>query len=296
MPNIIEDLPIVAARENALTSRELKSEAINGRYYSYDRHKWESLGWLEWLVRKLFGCFLGSVQRTCLGYSWNAIEKMPNIPIDIKNHVEDLFLDSLYPTNPLSSHSGTISRIFCRAFREDGAINQIDVQQHPTDRSFGIFYNGELLYLAANSEYGQIDFYNSELMKVSTNNHDSLWNSDDNRIGGIKLGVDYTRLQSSMELYTGHDLLLAKVEENKEKVSLVFRHTTSNQILAVGNLSKPGINWKITLIDQGALNRNQITPLLLAWTILKYSQHYHFLNPADHQYVKNLPQTQFFHA
>lgn len=300
---VVDNLGIPAISEHAITERELISNALNGRYYSYDEHKWQSIGWVEWLFRKFFVFFLDSVQTTCLRHSWKSIEKMPNLPIDIKNRIEGLFLDSLYRTNPLSTHSGTISRIFCKAHRENAnlmslPVNQIDIQQHPTDRSFGIFYNKELHYLVANSEFGQLNFYNPDLVKVSTNDHDSLWNENDNRIGAIKLAVNYSRLNSCMELYSGKDLLLAKVEENKDKVSLVFRETATNQLLAVSNLSRSGrlINWTITLIDQNTLDQKQITPILLAWTILKYSQHYHFSSPEELKYLRHLPQAQNFHA
>ena len=72
----------------------------------------------------------------------------------------------------------------------------------------------------------------------------------------------------------------------------------TNRLLAVSNLSKSGrlINWTITLIEQDSLDQKQITPILLAWTILKYSQHYHFSNPDELNYVRNPPQTQAFHA
>lgn len=164
MTSVVNNLSITTRQENAITERELRSEAVNGRYFSYEEHKWQSMGWVEWLIRKFFVCFLDSVKTTCLRHSWKAIEKMPTIPLDIKNHIEDLFLDSLYPTNLRSSYSGVISRVFCRIHCENArmnglAINQIDIQQHPSDRSFGIFYNKELRYLVANSEYGQLDFF-----------------------------------------------------------------------------------------------------------------------------------------
>jgi len=302
MTSVVDNLVILTQQENAITEQELRSEALNGRYYSYERHKWQSMGWVEWLVRKFFVYFLDSVQTTCLRHSWKAIEKMPNIPIDIKNHIEDLFLDSLYHTNPRSSYSGVISRIFCRTHCENAringlTINQIDIQQHSTDRSFGIFYNKELRYLVANSEYGRLDVYNPQNVKVSINDYDSLWNADGDRIGAIRLAVDYSRQHSCMKLYSGKDLLLAKIEENKEKISLVFREATTNRLLAVSNLVRSGslINWTITLIDQDSLDQKKITPILLAWAILKYSQHYHFSNPDELKYVQNLPQVQIFH-
>lgn len=123
MTSVVDNLFITTRQENAITERELRSEAVNGRYYSYEEHKWQSMGWIEWLVRKFFVCFLDSVKTTCLRHSWKAIEKMPTIPLDIKNHIEDLFLDSLYPTNPRSSYSGEISRIFCRIHCENARMN-----------------------------------------------------------------------------------------------------------------------------------------------------------------------------
>jgi hypothetical protein len=98
-----------------------------------------------------------------------------------------------------------------------------------------------------------------------------------------------------MELSSGKDLLLAKVEQDKERVSLVFREAVANRLLAVGHLSRLGINWTITVIDQDTLDQHSITPLLLAWTVLKYSQHCHFPNPDIVKYVA-LPRMQAFRA
>lgn len=298
MASIVGNHGVVAGNESALTEQELRSEALNGRYYSYEDHKWQSMWWVEQLVRKLFACFLDSTPTACLHRSWQAVEKMPEIPSEIKTRIEGLFLDSLYKTNPRSAYSGVIGRVFCRVYRENAStsLNQIDVQKHPTDRSFGVFYNQELRYLVASSGYGLLDFYDPNYTKVSTNDHDTLWDAAGNRTGGVRLAVDYSRLPSCMELSSGKDLLLATVDENQEKVTLVFREAMTRRLLAVGHLARPGINWRVTVIDQDALDQKQITPMLLAWVVLKYSQHYHFPNPDVVKYVKTLPKMQAFRA
>lgn len=284
--------------EYAITYEELKLKAGQNRYYSYDKHEWLSIGWLEWLIRKVFAFVMDSPETSCLRCSWKSIEKMPTIPQDIEKHIEGLLLDSLYPTNPISQHSRIISRIFCKTYPNiaNGRImNQMDIQQHPTDRSFGIFYNTSLCYLVANSQYGQLDFYNTQDVKISINDYDVLFDPNHNRIGRIKLAVDYPRLESSMKLYSGQDVPLAKVEDNKDRATLIFRDAMTHQLLAISNLSKSGrLNWTITILDQKALDQKQMTPLLLAWTVLKYSQHYYFKNPVDLHYVKGLPRTQNF--
>lgn len=301
--------------ENAITEAELCSEASNGRYYSYDEHKWLSMNWVEWLARKIF-CFLESVKTTCLRHSWKSIERMSDIPKDIKDRIEDIFLDSLYPTNPNSSRAGIISRIFCKnhvenASKQGHTVNQIDIQEHCRDRSFAIFYNKKLSHLVANSAYGRLDFYNSTLQKMLTNQHDSLWDvATKRRVGGIKLDVDYRRLQSSMELFSGQDLPLANVVKGRERetfpllqkrytFSLIFREAMTNRVLAVSNPSELKnssglINWTITVIDQKALDQRQITPILLVWATLKHSQHYDFGPVSQIPYVKGLPEVQVF--
>lgn len=312
----VDNLLPAIKQENSITESEMRSEASNGRFYSYDVHKWQSMSWVEWLARKFF-FFLDSVETTCLRHSWKSIEKMINFPNDIKERIEDIFLDSLYPTNPNGSSSGIISRIFCKTHVENAskhglALNQIDIQQHPDDRSFAIFYNKELSYLVANSAYGRLDFYNSKLQKMLTNEYDSLWDlTTKKRVGGVKLDVDYPRLQSSIELFSGKDCPLAKIDkaQNREiypllqkkykTLGLVFRDTVTNQLLAVSNLSSLEnsnglINWTISVIDQAALDKRQITPVLLAWATLKHSQHYDFGPPHSLPYVKAVPKVQTF--
>ena len=108
------------------------------------------------------------------------------------------------------------------------------------------------------------------------------------RIGGIKL--------PAMQLYSGADLPLVKIEDIRDKTTLVFREIATNQILAVSNLSTADglINWATTLIHPNLFNQQQLTPLLLAWAILKYSQHHHFPSSDKPKYVIHLPQTQNF--
>lgn len=296
-----DNQPIILQGELNLTEKQMSSEACNGRYYSYEKHEWQSMGWIEWVVRKVFAGLIDSVQTRCLGHSWKAIEQMPTIPADIKDKIEDFFLDSLLPTNPRASYSGVISRVFCRIhseknFTNGSSLNQIDIQQHDTERSFGVFYDKNLKYLVVNSSYGQLDFYLPNEDKVFSNQYDSLWTMDQSRIGSTKLAVDYPRQASTIELNSGKDLPLAKIEQNKEKISLAFREATTNRLFAVANLTefKRQINWKITIIDQEILDQNKINPILLAWTSLKYSQHHHFPDPAMLKYVSKQPQTQVF--
>lgn len=288
---------MIIERENAITAREIEQEVLQSRYYNYEEHKWETMGWIEWLVREIFCCFFYSSQKTCRDRSWSAIEKMRTIPKEIAENIEDLLLDSLYETNRHSAPSEIISRIFCRIFREKTIkegydTHQIDIQQDTTDRIFKIFCNGENIYLVRNSNRGIFDFYNLKNEKMFINDHDSLWDNQGKRVAGIRLAVDYPRMDSSMELNLSKDLPAAKVWDNRGKVLLVFRDAIDNQLLAVANLSRPSglIKWTITVIKQNALNQKEITPLLLAWVTLKYSQHYHFSYPI---YVEDMPDTNF---
>lgn len=283
---------LTPVQENAITEKQLKSESLNGRYYSYEKHAWESMGFIEYVIRTILFLFIDKPSLACLHRSWQAIDDMPNIPKGIANNIKDLFLDALCPSNSRSSYSGAISRIFCKTFQNN---NQVDVQQHLTDRSFAVFHNKKLRYLVANSDYGILNFYNPKQQLVMSNDLDSLWSDDEKRINAIKLAVDYSSMDSAMELYTGDDLLLTKVVDNKEKASLIFRDALTNRLLAVGNLSKSTclINWKITIIDQETLDQKQITPLLLAWTVLKYSQHHHFPSSIKLKYIDK-PKIQPF--
>lgn len=292
--------------ETTLTESEVRKEAFQGRYYSYEKHQWQSMSMGERAIRRFVEIVTGlfklhiidSSEVACLRLSWKAIEKMSTLPERIRGQIENLLLDSLYPTNLLSVCSGIISRLYCRVHQEDAkakgvTVNQLYVQQSPYRRYFIVSDNNELLYLVTNSQYGRLDFYNPQSIKVSTNDYDSLKDDQDNRIGGIKLAVDYHSLPSSMVLYSGQDLPLVKIEDNAQRVSLVFRDTITNRILAVSNLlldSPSSIRWTMTLIDREALEQQQLTPLLLAWAVLKYSQHYYFPNPSDVGYERGVPK------
>ena len=255
-----------------ITARELNAEALKSRYYCYEKQQWQSLGWVEWLLRKFFCGFVDSPQSTCLRRSWKSIEKMPKLPTEIEKNIKGHFLDSLYHTNPSSCSFRTIFHIFCRTL---APANRIEIQQKAAKNTFEVYYNQHLSYKFIRRDYGQLIV---DVNKVE-NDHDSLHSSNGGRIGGVKLAVDYPRQTSCMELYSGEDRLLAKVDDTKDRVNLVFRNPKTNHILAVSELSRSDdlINWNITLIDDKVLQKKHITPLLLAWTVLKYSQHYHFV-------------------
>lgn len=79
--------------------------------------------------------------------------------------------------------------------------------------------------------------------------------------------------------------LQIKVQADRERMSLIFKEAVNDKVLAIAIKKYGGINWKVVVLDQKSLNQ-QITPLLIGWSILKYSQHYHFLNPDECKYVK----------
>jgi hypothetical protein len=245
------------------------------------------MGWLEQLARKLL-FFLESIHTSCQRRSWQSIEKLKIVPAAIADRIDDLFIDSLLRTNPRHTYSDSIGRIFCKAHAN--VQTQIEIQQHPHERSFAIFQNKELLYKVANSRGGVFTFYNARDEKLLRNDHDSLWDQQNRLVAMVQLAVDYPYLQSPMEIADGKGRTYMRVEQSVAKELLVFRKAITNQMVAVAALSQIGkcTNWTVTLLDPF---NDKLHLLVLG--ALKHAQHYYFGNPdAAFGYVSGIPKYQ----
>lgn len=211
---------------------------------------------------------------------------MPDLPKAIANRIEDLFLDSLVPTNPSKIYGTIFSRLFCKHHRNTArkkglSEHQIELKQpYKGCREFDILYDNKLLYYVYDIAYGVFQFSGNQTPSLK-NDHDTLWDKANNRIGAIKLDVDYPGQAHNMVLFSGKDVPLANVTQTHDKMALVFRDAITQQIMAVANLTQENktLNWKITVINKEILDRNQVTAVLLAWAAFKFSQHYHFVPP-----------------
>ncbi len=251
--------------ESSLTLPLLKSEASNGRFYSYEKHSWQKMEWTERLFRKIF-VFADSVETTCLRYSFDSVERMPEFPIEIANNVEYYLIDSLSNKSSLHSSFTPICHIFCRVFGTND--NQIRLEQHAAKHMFSLFQNATLEFLVEDSEFGTFDFSYPTGKKVFRDESNLLAHVNGNRIGVIKL------TNSHLELYSGLGRPLAHAKGNNDKMSLVFREAVTNRLVAVANLSKPEglIHWQITLVDKSFLDESRKAFILLAWAALKYAK------------------------
>lgn len=278
--------------ENSITIKQIRLEAYNARYYSYERRRWEGVGWVEWMCRSIlnamFPCMIESLETACSHRSWKSISKMPNIPKKIKKCIEDIFLDSRTHTNPLSSDSKIISKIYCRILWEIGKnngepLNCIHIKQRPITHAFNIFNNRKFLFSVPSSGLG--DFYNKKKRKKIKNSYDALYNKYGKRIAAIRLSEDYSGLfylNSCMEIFSGKERPLARVQTDRSKKSFVFREANTNRLLAVGILNSraPGkINWSITIINHAYMKEKKIKSIFFAWALLKHSQRNHLPNP-----------------
>lgn len=288
----------ITLNEKQITSKQITSEALNGRYYSYDTHQWESLGWLEKVIRNFISCFTWAVDSAyfaCLRRSWKSIEKMPEAPTDIAKSIQNLFLDSRGHTNrQIGRLSGVISRIYCNIQVQQGIasgnpLSQILIRQPSCRRVFDISEGNQIIFSVANSEWGQLDFFNTAGERAFTNDCDTLYTAAGKRMAAIRLAVDY-KMTAAMKILSEADLPRIKVQDDESKEWLVFRDATTHQFLAVAANYQAndcdGLcinNWKITIFDPANLEENKI---LLSWAVLKHLQHYLFPSPRDVPYVE----------
>jgi len=251
--------------ESSLTLPILKSEAANGRFYSYEKHSWQKMEWTEKLFRKIC-VFSDSVETTCLRNSFSSIEGMPEVPKEIANNIEYYLIDSLSNKNPLHSSFTSICHIFSRVFGTHD--NQIRLEQHATKNMFSLFQNETLEFQVEESEFGTLDFSYPTGKKAFRDDSNLLTHVNGNRIGVIKLA------NNNLVLYSGLGNPLAFAKGNNEKISLVFCETLTNHLVAVANLSRPAglINWNITLVDKSFLSESRKAFILLAWAALKYTK------------------------
>lgn len=310
------DYSISCSDELAMTVDQIQVEASNGRYYSYEKHKWVDMGGLEWILRSvaafLFNnkitrnawgyTWVDSPKTVCCRHTWNAIEKMPKVPIEIANCITNLFHEALSHTSPLTRYSNSITRIFSRVLSEQSrqqgrVLAEIDIQWHKeVDRCFAVFYNRIATYRIANTSYGQINIYNEQGKLENVNSYDNLMDNDHHLIGLIKLAVDYedeVRLSAAIEMFSADGHPYFRVDETSEKTNLIFRDWITNQVIAVANYYPPDINWKITVIDSAIVEQNSHAYLLMTWATLKYAQHYQFPN-TDHVPYFNPKYTPLF--
>ncbi len=278
----------VGTSSEEITEGQFESEAAKSRYYDDGQNSWQSMGWLEWFVRTILSpfCLVESVHRTCMSRSWKSIARLETTPSDIARRIDDLFFDSLMPTNPRYTYSDSIGHIFCKAHSD--RQRQIDIQQQPRTRSFTVFQNQQLIYRVSSSAYGQLDFYTADDRMRFRNSFDSLWDEHAKRIGAIKLRVDYKSLHSAIEILDGKDRLVMQVEETKNRELLVFREAITHELVAVAAFQRKDgwIHWNVTPLAQN-FDENKL--LHVVFGTLKQSQHCHFPNPMDAPYVKGIP-------
>lgn len=273
---------------SSITFNQMTSEAIHGRFYNLAGTSWNSIGWLEKFARHVFGfifpCMVDSVQKSCLIRSWKAVEQMDTLPADILMRINAIFSDCLTPTSYLHRYSSIISRIYCKSLGPSAKTIVID-KPNP-ERIFQISFDQRMTYIAANKAWGIIHFTTPEGVHVASNAFDNLADNTRANLAISKLARNYRGISCEMVLLSSNEQLLANIETTTHKATLVFREPHTNQILAVGNLiNRSYLRWNITLVDQKKLDHWKTPHLLIAYAVLKFSQHYHFLSVNDEPYA-----------
>lgn len=289
----------VSEVKNSLSGQQIFSESIKGRYYDYYSNQWESIGWLEHLIRHLFSrifSWVDSVQISCASRSWKSIEKMHETPYEIKNRIHNIFMDSRMQNHPLRFYSKEICKIYHKeivrnAFSNNIFLEQITIQQYFQTQNLNIFEEGKLSYLIKSCSKDYLNFYAEENKLELKSIYDTLYTSSDMRLASLKLSFDRSG-EPNLKIYSGEDELLAIGEADHTKESFVFREPSTNRLLAVSIKEKlfGKIEWMLVIINSKKLSELKLPSIFLAWGILKFTQK-HFSEKKDAAYVVTSNQT-----
>ncbi len=191
--------------------------------------------------------------------------------------------------------------------------NEFQIRQEPSMRVFSILDNTQFLGAIVNSDYGQLDFYNSDKIKLGFNLLDCLYDSSNNLLGFIKWQVDpetkkwfwqrkhlfFTR-KTHIILFSNIGTPIVTLDEEGEGGSFVFRDYDTQKPLAIALWSSSLLgscfiakfdisvqNWDVIIVDRPLLEERQILPIFLTWSLLKHSQ-LRFPSPSDFPYETHL--------
>lgn len=183
--------------------------------------------------------------------------------------------------------------------------DQFRIEQDAQLRMFRVLDNLDCVGFALNSDYGEIDFYNSRREKEWINLYDCLCDASGNCIGHITFewrskGL-FQKSSPLIKLFSAEDELLAILEEGENGKSFVFRDPETGKALAAalwswlptGAYETPVLKyyiqeWEVLIVDRHKLQQKKIPNIYLVWVLLKYSQ-LHFPDPNRILYIDKLP-------
>lgn len=276
--------------ENEFSINRIEEEAYQGRYYSVEMHRWETLGSLEWCFRGLLGTLnlVNTTSQTCLRHSWKAIECMEFLPREIEQRIVEIFNASRIRKSTLSNASESISKIYVKLLQKGGA-EHFEIQQDRTYRFFRVFENNEMIRRIFSASYGIFRFYNKDNKNLLTNEYDYLFQNNE-IIAQTKFYNKFLEQYKIEILIPKNDVMLTLRPEGDEH-SFIFRDSSTQKILAIALWEpKPGFyrhnnqDWSLTIVDKENLLSKNITNDILTWALLKHSQQY-LLGSSDLPYI-----------
>jgi hypothetical protein len=197
------------------------------------------------------------------------------------------------------------------AFVDLECPNQFQIQQDAALRLFRMIENEKYLGIIASSDYGVLDFYDSEEEKQWVNRLDSLYDNRGQCIGVVKLASDTEWFwerrnpflpSTHIEIFSDEEELLATVEAEGDGKCFVFRDAENGNPLAIALWSwvPTGTfclswclslfdyyvqNWEVIVLDRSRLQERKIPNVFLVWALLKHSQK-HFPDPNRIKYTR----------
>lgn len=194
---------------------------------------------------------------------------MSVIPGEIARKIATLLQETKYNSNPISRFVGEIARIYIRVMGKDARLaNMTIVQAKKSKKRFVVSKEGANWKVIKSTKFASLEF--SEGGRIThTNFHDSLRDCDDSFVAGIKMACNYPNLDTTLRIFP-LDALPIDVLVNK--TTILFER--NRELLAIALKSdKKRIEWDLTIMVQDMGDKDQ---LLLAWGVMKWSQHAHF--------------------
>lgn len=222
---------------NSDVANQIQSNALQGRFLLGS--KWEQLGWIEWIFRKIFGfccSCVDSVEYVCGQRSWRAIENEAyGRPSIIADRIEKYFLDSRKTSHPLNKFSSIITDIYMLIISREDVQDRHRIHEfvsHPRFRWFNHTRGGpDNLTLVASKGPNRLHFYEGECVQTYESVGNALSNARQQQIARIVVS------KNKMIFQMGADYsALFEVGSEGDKESFVFREPTTRRILAVATL------------------------------------------------------------
>ncbi len=181
--------------------------------------------------------------------------------------------------------------------------NQFTVRQDDKLRMFRVLDGEKPLGAVVSSDYGQLDFYDSERQKRWTNFFDHLYDKGLNCIASVKVASDdeFYERSTLIQMFAADKKLLAKVQAEGGDNCFIFRDAETEKAFAIGLLKWLPTRtwnlafldtyiqeWSVFVVDRPAMEAKGLSCGFLVWALLKHSQK-HMPDPKRVPYEETLP-------